>query len=776
MIFKILKNDLLRKKVITGAVFVFILISALLMASGTSLLINLNNSINYLFTQASVPHFVQSHAGDIDQEKIDEWSSDNQYVKKQQTVEMINIPGEEIYINSEDSESDTSMDLGFVKQNESFDYLLNLNNEIIKVDRGEIAVPIYYKQRRDLSPGDKVKLKGEDFELDFTIESFVRDALMNPSIISSKRFVVNSADFRNLKEVTGEKEYLISFRLNNRGDIQNFSNQYTQANLPQKGPTIVYSLLKIMNGMTDGLIAAVLILISLLLNLVALLCLRFIILLTLEEDYKDIGVMKAIGIRSFDVKRIYISKYLTMGFTASLLGYLLSLFVNNIFMKNIMLYIGKAPTSFVESILPFLAALIIAVIVVIFSLFILRRFKNISAVEAIRMGDTGVSYANKAKLALHKNRWLNSNIFLGLRDLVLRFKLYIILFVVFILCTFIIIVPMNFLNTIQSPDFVTYMGMGKSDIIMDLRQSDQILQRFEEMIAYLKDDQDVEKYAPFVTSKFKIINEEGVPESMYVETGDFSVFPVDYLKGDAPLLKNEIALSYLGADQLNKGVGDTVELIVDGEKSQLTLSGIYQDITNGGRTAKANIEPDHETASWYNVYVDVNGDVPRKTSEYKRVFNDAKIVGVQGYIDQTFGNTINQLELLIIVAIIIAVLVTVLITSLFLKTLIAKDMSLIAIMKGMGISLKDIRIQYITRALAVLIMGILTGTIIANTLGHWLLSAVLSIVGAANIEFIVNPLRAYILSPVGLIIIVIITTLVSIKSIRQYDISYINVE
>jgi len=198
MIFKILKNDFLRKKVITVAVFLFILLSALLMASGTNLLINLNNSIDYLFKRAAVPHFVQSHAGDIDQGKIDEWSSGNQYVKKQQTVEMINISGEEIYINSADSESGTSMDLGFVKQNESFDYLLNLNNEIIKVGRGEIAVPIYYKKRRDISLGDKLKIQGEDFEFNFTIEGFVRDAQMNPSIISSKRFVVNSTDFRNL--------------------------------------------------------------------------------------------------------------------------------------------------------------------------------------------------------------------------------------------------------------------------------------------------------------------------------------------------------------------------------------------------------------------------------------------------------------------------------------------------------------------------------------------------------------------------------------------------
>jgi putative ABC transport system permease protein len=174
--------------------------------------------------------------------------------------------------------------------------------------------------------------------------------------------------------------------------------------------------------------------------------------------------------------------------------------------------------------------------------------------------------------------------------------------------------------------------------------------------------------------------------------------------------------------------------------------------------------------------VDVKGSVSQKTSEYKRIFKSAKITDVQGYIDQTFGNTREQLRLLIFVTIIIAILVTVLITALFSKTLIAKDMSRIAIMRSMGISLSDIKVQYLTRVLVVLIAGILAGTIIANTVGHWLFSAVLSVIGAANIEFIVNPLEAYIVSPVFLMVVVIITTLTGIKSIESYDISDINVE
>lgn len=79
------------------------------------------------------------------------------------------------------------------------------------------------------------------------------------------------------------------------------------------------------------------------------------------------------------------------------------------------------------------------------------------------------------------------------------------------------------------------------------------------MVTFVKNDQDVIKYAPFVTCKYEIVNQDGVPESLYIESGDFTVFPIDYLEGAAPLMSNEIALSYLSANELEKQVGDEPE-------------------------------------------------------------------------------------------------------------------------------------------------------------------------------------------------------------------------
>lgn len=776
MLARILKKDFSKKKLIAIVLFIFMMLSALLVASGANMMVELTNALDYLFAKSDTPHFVQMHAGEVDKAAIARWSAANSLVSRQQTVEMINIDSSNIALGNHAPELNSVMDNSFVKQNQHFDFLLDLNNEVIQVAQGEIAVPIHYMQQSNLKVGDTVRVASQGFSQKFTIMGFVRDAQMNPSIISSKRFIVNEADFATLKQALGETEYLIEFQLKDQGKIGEFSSAYADSNLPKTGPAVDYNLFKTLNAMTDGIIAAVIILVSLLISLVALLCLGFTILITIEEDYREIGVMKAIGIQLRDIQKIYLSKYAVMAAAACVAGYLASLFLSQLFTANIMLYFGRAPKTLLQYFIPVLAVGVIFLIIVSFCMIMLRRFNRISAVEALRSGSLGEARASKAFWPLYRSSFSNVNIFLGLRDVFQRFKMFRLQFAVFLVCTFIIIIPINLLNTVQSPSFSTYMGIGRSDLRIDLRQSDDVAERFNQLITTIKNDPDVERFSPLVTSQLKVINSDGVPENINIETGDFTIFPLQYLKGGAPLKDNEIALSYLNSDEMKKDLGDTVTLVVDGQKRPMVVSGIYQDVTNGGRSAKAALPFNSGPVLWYIVAVDVKTDPNLKIAEYTRLFYPAKVTHLEGYMAQTFGNTIDQLKLITALAIIIAVFVSILITSLFMKMLIARDTPQIAILKSLGTSLQDTRVQYITRALVVLNLGIILGAVIANTLGQYLVSAIWSRLGASNIQFVINPLQAYILCPLGLMIVVSLTTLISLASIRETGIAQLVAE
>ncbi|MDH6369432.1 putative ABC transport system permease protein [Paenibacillus sp. PastF-3] len=779
MLLQIVKKDFQRNKIITIVLFIFMMLSALLAACASQVIMELYGSLSHLLDKSKAPHFVQMHAGPIDHAAIQKFAATNPLVKNQQTVEMLRIDGSKIVLgNSNKSEENSVMDIGFVKQNPSFDLLLNLENQVIKVSEGEIAVPIYYMKQNDLNIGDQVTLSNGQLDQKFIVTDFVRDIQMNPAIVSSKRFVVNDTDYNVLKKNHGEVEYLIEFQITDLSRLSEFRNAYQSSDMPGKGPMIDYPLFKTLNALTDGIIAVVIILVSILLMIIATLSLRFTMIATLEEDYRKIGVMKAIGISQRDIRRIYLAKYMVMAACASLLGYLLSLGVVRLFTANITLYLGTAPKTILQPIVPVLAVGLIFWMIVFFCSVILRRFNRITVVEALRSGTVGELKGNKRRIVLSKRRHINVNVFLGLKDVYGRFTMFGLLFFVFVICLFIILVPVNILNTLQSPRFISYMGVGQSDMRIDLQQSDQIDKRFNELITTLNKDSDIAKFSPLITSRFKVLSSDGVWENINVETGDFSIFPLTYVNGGTPESREEIALSDLNAKEWNKRVGDSVLLEVDGTSKKLKVSGIYQDITNGGRTAKARLPYDPKSVLWYIVALDVNPNVSvqEKMDQYAKLFYPAKVTPLESYLSQTLGNTIRQLKLVTGLSIAISISISVLITALFLKMLLAKDVSQIAILRSIGFTLEDIRKQYQVRLLLVSGFGIILGTFAANTIGQKFTQLLGSFMGASKIQFVVNPVVAYLVLPLFFMLIVALTTVVSTISMKKSNLSKLIVE
>ncbi|MCK7467805.1 MAG: ABC transporter permease [Desulfosudis oleivorans] len=69
------------------------------------------------------------------------------------------------------------------------------------------------------------------------------------------------------------------------------------------GPTITYPLFRMINALSDGLLIALILLVGALVVAIAFLCIRFTLLAKIEDDYREIGVMKAIGLRVSDIKQ-----------------------------------------------------------------------------------------------------------------------------------------------------------------------------------------------------------------------------------------------------------------------------------------------------------------------------------------------------------------------------------------------------------------------------------------------------------------------------------------
>lgn len=747
MYYRIIRNDLRRNKAVTLTTMLFVAAAALLVALAAILVVNLAGAIDTLMMRAQTPHFMQMHAGDLDQARMAAFVAQNDAIAEFQTLEFLNVDGAQIVFPTR-SLADSMQDNGFVVQGEHFDYLLDLDGNKIQVADGEIYVPLTYMQDGVARVGDTMRVADQAF----TIAGPLRDSQMQPLLSSSKRFLVSSSDFAAIKQF-GSVEYLIEFRLHNLDDLGTFATTYTAAGLEANGPTLTYPLFRLLNGLSDGLMIAVILLLSALVLAIAFLCIRFTLLAKIEDDYREIGVMKAIGLRVTDIKQIYLATYAALAAAGCLLGWGLSLVFRDPLLANIRLYMGESANAALAPLLGMISVLLVFLAILGYVHRVLNRFRQIAPAEAMRFRGAQEQSSAGKHFRLSMNQLLGVNLFLGLKDVLARKRLYATMLTVLVLAAFMIIIPQNLYQTIAAKSFSTYMGVGTSDLRIDLQQTDNIAGKAADIAAVMEHDDAIARFGVLTTKTFRARLVDGAEQPLLVELGDHTVFPLSYAAGRAPIADDEIALSVLNANELGLTVGAGLPLFIAGQERTLTVCGIYSDVTNGGKTAKAAFADAGAATMWSVISAELVDPslVDATVAAYAGKFTFAKVTGLEGYIAQTYGATIKAIGQAAAVAAGVALTLSVLITLLFMRMLVAKDRYAIAIMKAFGFTNADIQVQYLARSLCVLSLGIVLGTLLANTLGEALVGVVIGSFGAASFAFVINPWLAYLLNPLLLV-------------------------
>ena len=752
---KIIQRDIAGNKAVSFLTVLFITAAAMLLSLAGILVTNLFGSIDRLMADAKTPHFMQMHTGDVDFEELEAFAAGNSAVEDFQVLEFLNVGGEKIRLG-ENSLALSVQDNGFSVQSSRFDFLLDENNRPAQPKDGELWVPVCYNRDHTVQAGDKAVINGKTF----VVTGFVRDSQMNSTLASSKRFVVSAGDYAQLKEV-GSVEYLIEFRLKDLSDLSEFESAYSASQMPANGPTLSWPLFRMISAVSDGIMIAVILLVSVIVILIALLCIRFTLLAKIEDDYREIGVMKAVGIRVSDIQSIYLAVYAVLAAAGCIMGFLLSLALRGPLQESIRANLGESGNDGMSFLLGMAGTLLLFFFILFFIRRILKRFRRISPVQAIRQGSEQENVRGGKSLRLSKNRWLSANLFLAVKDIAARKRLYLTMLFVIILACFIMVVPQNLYHTISDSSFVTYLGVGRCDLRMDIQQTEELEEKAGSVGKYLERDSAVETYAVFVTELFDQEQEDGTTEQIKVELGNHGAFPLQYVDGRLPSRDSDIALSVLYAEEMDKKVGDKMILLTDKGEKQLTVCGIYSDITNGGKTAKAAFQPGTREAAWSTVCVNLKqpGVLAEKTEEYSRKFPYAKVSGMEDYVAQTFGQTLRAVRTASVGAGFLAVVVTLLVILLFMKLLTAKDRYSIAVLKSVGFTGSDISRQYIWRSVLVVILGILLGSVLAGTLGERIAGVAISSLGAAAFHFTEDPLSSFVLSPAVLLFTALAATI-----------------
>lgn len=766
MLTRLLKADLARGMAVAITLAALIALASTLMSASTALIVNTVAATNQLSQRAKVPDLIQMHAGEADVEAVEDWAAEHHQVTEYEVIKTLPIPRHEFWINGA-HQADSYQEPAFVTAPQRIDLLLGDNGKPLTPEPGEVALPVHYLAVGMANVGDTIVVKDGDWSTELTVVGFIRDAQMNAAMIPSKRLVVHPKDFAELEQHIADREYLFEFDLDEGTRPGTIINEYKAAGLPSRGIYVDASMLQLMNAVSTMLIAAVALIVALVLVVVAVLALRYTVLAAIEADLPRIAVLKAIGAPQNKIRRLYLLKYLALAITGAVVGYVLGLPLAKALGAPTLLYLGDPPVTIWSIGLPIVMVIMLAGSIIGFTWIALGKVGRISAIEALRSGTSGSLGKRRLRWNLTSVRRLPVQQWLGVRE-ALRPSNALLLGVL-ALCTLTMALPINVATTLENPRIATYLGSGQADLRIDVRAGTQDLKAVED---YISADERISKFTSIVRREHKMETASGEWESVLIDIGNHEAFPMNYIAGNAPKSANEISLSYNQAEATQAQVGSKVSVRTTEGDKEFTVTGVYQDITNNGLTAKAMFD-DAAPALWQLVYADAaNKDQEQVIAEdLRQKFPGVQVTGVSEYASQFFGATSSQIRIIAALACAIALGLAFLITVLFTVLVLSRERLHIGILKALGCTNKAVSGQYLTRFGLLTFIGILLGLALTFTLGESSLGLVLGSRGAPNVELLPDPLLTGVGVPAALFITVISAVAIALRRIRAFGIT-----
>ena len=737
MLMRLLKADLARGAIVAATLTALIALAATLMSAGTSLVVDSLSATHRLSQRAKLPDLVQMHIGRIDDntlQAIDHWAEARSDVTDHEVIKTLPVARQELSINGV-NQSESYNEPAFVTSPKRFDLLLDDDGNPVDPGPGEVVLPIHYRVIKAADVGDAVTVTAGGRTTTLTVVGFARDAEMNAAMIPSKRLVVSSEDFSVLEQRLTEPEYLIEFTLTDSARPGSVIDAYKEAGLPSTGVNISASMIQFMNSLNVMLIVAVALVVAIVLAVVAILALRYAALAAIETDLAQIAVLKAIGAPLSRIRRLYVVKYLALSALGAALGYAAGQPLAAALETPTTLYLGRPPTTLWSVGAPILTVLVLTLGVIGFTWLALGRIGRISAIEALRSGTSASLRPRRQRWRLSGLRRLPVQVWLGARE-ALRPSNALLLGVL-ALCTLTMVLPANVATTLSNPQIATYLGAGQADLRIDVRSGVQDLATVEKRI---DSDPRVTRHATILRRSYKMATTAGGWETVLIDIGDHEAFPMKYLSGHGPTTNDEISLSYSQAQVTGAKEGSTVTVQTADGKKDLTVTGVYQDITNNGKTAKATFD-DGAPALWQIIYANFRSSdqASAVARDLRQEYPGVQAIGMNQYASQFFGATGSQVRLITTMACVIALGLSFLITVLFTVLIVSRERPQICVLMALGSTRRDIAGQYLIRFGVLALTGIALGLLAAFTLGSSTIGALMATRGAPDLELLPNP-------------------------------------
>lgn len=440
----------------------------------------------------------------------------------------------------------------------------------------EIWIDMIFAADNDLEIGDTIEIKGKKL----SVSGIYRWAIRPVSTYSISSCFVNCDTFEETAK-----------------DYKKINCRFTKTNMDRKHKTEfadkipgqfynlcredlkegVGSMVLVVGGM--GAMAAVMIFIA------SVIVIRFVIKNNIAEEYKTIGIHKALGDLSSTIKGFYVKSYLLAGAAGIFAGSFVGVFFAKILQDKHAIYMEEVKVSYDMVLTSFGCGICLLLVLTFCLLMVLRRIKKITPVEAIRMGMA--SDKKKLRKGIFKNA--NSSFAMSVNDIFKKRANSVMMLVMLIVSTFLSVFFINMDYSVK--EMGTYRNLWfavpKSDAMLTGEITDEV-------IDYLENSEYVKEYFAanlFTLRKTETVNTEEKKEfTEYLRNTsvvsctvwDEEKTGIRTLEGETPKKANELMMSEKLLSVSGYEIGDYIPLRIDGVKQEFMITGMYATMMSDG--------------------------------------------------------------------------------------------------------------------------------------------------------------------------------------------------
>ena len=721
MYFRILKKDLKRKKTMNVILLLFIILSTMFVSSSVNNIAAVAGGIDKFFDKAGMSDciiFEEEKGGRPVAECLDEADGIDAY------------RCEHLFFANEDFFEKDGKRL-FRYQNAIFvmpfseakiKYFNKDNREITSVDKGKVYISSFLADKIGLSTGDSFDLVCGKNCLTLTFAGITKDALLGSEMVGNPRFILNDEDFAF---ITSDKEFMEGLALNiyyvDTDNVKAVNKALSDnQNVVFSGDRALIKRTYIMDVMT----AMILLIVSVCLIIVSFIVLRFTIGFTIGEEFREIGVMKAMGLKNNTIRLLYLVKYVGIALIGAFFGCIAGIPFGRMLIKSVSRKIVLEADN--SLLLGILCSLGVVLLIVLYCWRSTARIKKLSPIDAVRSGQTGERFRKKGFMRLGKSR-LGTTGFLAANDVLSSPKQYGIITAVFTVCTVLVMILANTVNTLNSDKLLYLFGTTKSDLYISSptlffnvdigkQELDDALTDIETKLA--KNGMPAKTHVECLYNLPTVAGSES-DNIRYQHCGRTKASDYWYTKGTAPSCATEVAFTKKAADDLGVGIGDTVTIDIMGNTGDYLVTGIFESMSNLGKSGRLHEDapvPKTHVSAYFAVQVDFTdspdeAEVRSRAERIKEVFDIDYAMTAGEFVKDCTGVS-DMLESFRSLTLIVTLMIVIMVSVLMERSFIAKEKSEIALMKALGFGSGSIIAQHTLRfvivgAISSLIAGLL---------------------------------------------------------------------